>query len=211
MLISANCGIFQVLLPLSLSNSVLLSEWPLQHVPGKTHTGVRSSTDTISGHQLMWHLKHRMPPHSKLETCSNFQATSGVNQGLACGGLRSCELCVTPTPLGPGNVFTMAEDSLLHEREMQSTGWTLQCCASRTGYCLPYCTHNIILSLPWFPLRWSHSTGWPLLFKLMLKNLQELFSLFQTLWEFWHCLCWEHEMKSLLKYKVFKNSIVCCL
>lgn len=27
--ISANCGIFQVLLPLSLSSSILLSEWPL--------------------------------------------------------------------------------------------------------------------------------------------------------------------------------------
>lgn len=79
----------QILLLLS-SDSILLSEWPLQYVPKKTHTGVRSHTDTISGHHLIVILDgHTRTEGFLSQNCSNFQAVSGVSQGLQQGGLRS--------------------------------------------------------------------------------------------------------------------------
>ncbi|KAF4790466.1 Ornithine decarboxylase [Turdus rufiventris] len=72
----------QVLLLLS-SDSILLSEWPLQYVPEKTHTGVRSSTDTTTGHHLIVVLHgHTSTECFFTQNCPDFQAVSGVNQAI---------------------------------------------------------------------------------------------------------------------------------
>lgn len=149
------CNLWHTQVLLLSPDSILLSEWPLHCVHEKTDPGVRSSTDTTGGHHLIVILNEPTSTECFLtQNCSNFQAVSGLNQGLyQVGSEAGCELCVTAMPHGPSNDFTMAEDSPLHGREMQCMGWAHSAMPTGLTITSPLvgCTHRICLPLPWLP------------------------------------------------------------